>query len=182
MSPGSSSGTSVCRTGSTAAAGSISHTARGFDSIFTKSGRLVVPLAPFPTSCCTTSAWVSFTTQWWPAFIRRSTMFAPMRPSPIIPSSIAALPADQCVAPVAHRVTAPVVKPNCSATTSIGADIPKVRIPRMMPEAPASRCHPSRTLIRAVTLGGRTPVGYAASDRRNRRTNVISCERDLRYR
>src|SRR5271166_6379783 len=70
-------------------------------------------------------------------------MFAPMRPSPIIPSSIAALPADPCVAPVAHRVTAPVVKPNCSATTSIGADIAKVCIPRTMPEAPASRRHTS---------------------------------------
>ena len=59
MSSGSSSGTSECSTESTAAAGSISQTARGFDSALTKSGRLVVPLAPLATDCCTASAWLS---------------------------------------------------------------------------------------------------------------------------
>src|SRR5207245_2633401 len=45
---------------------------------------------PSPTSVCTAAAETSCTTQVWPPRSRRRTMFAPMRPSPIMPICIRA--------------------------------------------------------------------------------------------
>src|SRR5262245_30275511 len=44
------------------------------------------PTAPSPASSCTASALRSKTTHSWPSRMRRRTMLAPIRPSPIIPS------------------------------------------------------------------------------------------------
>src|SRR5262249_28735274 len=75
---------------STTAAGTISHTARGATSFFTKSSRALEPVAPSPTSCFTASALRSYTTHWCPPRVSRRTMLAPIRPRPIIPSCIEA--------------------------------------------------------------------------------------------
>src|SRR5450759_2924307 len=75
---------------STAAAGTISHAARGGVSFATNSSSDDAPTAPSVTSCFTASALRSYTTHVCPFFIRRRTMFAPIRPSPIIPSCMTA--------------------------------------------------------------------------------------------
>ncbi len=74
---------------STAAAGTMSHAARGGFSFATKSSSEVAPTAPSFASAAIASALRSYTTHVWPFFIRRRTMLAPMRPRPIIPSCIA---------------------------------------------------------------------------------------------
>ena len=71
---------------STTAAGTISHSARGLSSLATSSASEVAPVAPSLASAATASADLSNTVQAWPPFNRRRTMFAPMRPRPIIPS------------------------------------------------------------------------------------------------
>ena len=81
-----SSGESSAMLESTTAAGTMSHTARGGVRALTNSATDAAPVAPSPASCFT-AAWLrSYTTHWCPAFISRRTMFAPIRPRPIIPS------------------------------------------------------------------------------------------------
>src|SRR5580658_132378 len=62
--------------------------ALGFASLATRSASEEAPVAPSLTSACTASVERSKTTEVWPFFIRRRTMFAPILPSPIIPSCI----------------------------------------------------------------------------------------------
>src|SRR6185312_2848323 len=88
MSSFSSSGSSLSSVSSTTPAGTISHTARGFSSFFTKSSSELAPVAPCLTEASTAFADMSYTTQLCPAFSRRTTMLAPILPSPIIPSCI----------------------------------------------------------------------------------------------
>ncbi len=73
---------------STTAAGTMSQTARGLSSFFTKSTSEVDPTALSCTSSCTVFGDMSKTTHGWPPLMSRRTMFAPIRPSPIIPSCI----------------------------------------------------------------------------------------------
>jgi hypothetical protein len=70
---------------STNAAGTMMQMARGASIFLTSSASDAAPVAPSLTSAATASAERSKTTPLWPFFIRRRTMFAPMRPSPIIP-------------------------------------------------------------------------------------------------
>src|SRR5262249_17559560 len=76
---------------STAAAGTISHTARGVSSFFTRSA-----IDEAPTALAWVNSSIAFgdrskTTHWWRPASRRWTMLAPMRPSPIIPICITQL-------------------------------------------------------------------------------------------
>src|SRR5882724_2464694 len=84
-SPATSPGTSLASVASTTPAGTINHTARGLVRWARKSSSEVEPIAPSLTSALTASADTSCTTHWWPPWIRRRTMLAPMRPRPIIP-------------------------------------------------------------------------------------------------
>src|SRR5215467_10839505 len=89
MSPFSSVGSRSAMVLSTTAAGTMSHTARGLSSFFTKSASEVAPIAFSCTSSCTVLGDLSKTTHWCPPLMSRRTMFAPIRPSPIIPSCMA---------------------------------------------------------------------------------------------
>src|SRR5215813_14097749 len=89
MSPFSSVGRRSAMVLSTTAAGTMSHAARGLSSFFTKSASEVDPTAFSCTSSCTVFGDLSKTTHWCPPLMRRRTMFAPIRPSPIIPSCMA---------------------------------------------------------------------------------------------
>jgi hypothetical protein len=91
MSPDSSSGTSFSSVGSTTPAGTISQIARGLASFCTKSSSDAAPVEPCFSDAATAAAEVSNTTQWCPAFCSRTTMLAPIRPNPTIPSSIMSL-------------------------------------------------------------------------------------------
>src|SRR5580698_1650108 len=73
---------------STTAAGTINQMARGFSSFLTNSGSDEAPTAFSATSSSTAFGDMSKTTQLWPALSSRRTMFAPILPSPIIPSCI----------------------------------------------------------------------------------------------
>src|SRR6516225_8693825 len=73
---------------STTPAGTISHTARGFASFFTRSGRDAAPTALSLTNSLTVFCETSNTTHWCPCLISRRVMLAPIRPSPIIPGCI----------------------------------------------------------------------------------------------
>src|SRR5215472_16653426 len=75
---------------STAAAGTISHTARGFLSFFTRSASEADPIAFSLTNSPTIFGDRSNTTQSCPFLIRRRAMLAPILPSPTIPSCISA--------------------------------------------------------------------------------------------
>src|SRR5262245_43849751 len=88
MSSRSSSGSRSAIVRSTAAAGTISHAARGLLRLFTNSASEAAPVAFSFTSSCTACGDLSKTTHWWPPLMSRRTMFAPIRPSPIIPSCI----------------------------------------------------------------------------------------------
>src|SRR5262245_37985117 len=88
MSPRSSSGVRSAMLWSTTAAGTISQTARGLSSFFTKSAREAVPTAFSRASSSTTVFDRSKTTHWCPPLSSRRTMLAPIRPSPIIPNCI----------------------------------------------------------------------------------------------
>ena len=78
---------------STTAAGTISQIARGWSSFVTRSCSEDAPAARSLTSSSTAFADMSKTTHWWPALSSRRTMFAPIRPSPIIPSCMASVSA-----------------------------------------------------------------------------------------
>ncbi len=73
---------------STTAAGTISQTARGGFSFWRNSSSELEPAAPSLPSSATLPGSLSKTTHSCPAFIRRRTMFAPIRPKPIMPSCI----------------------------------------------------------------------------------------------
>ena len=61
------------------------HAVRGASSFCTKSSIDVAPVAPSATSFATASGLKSNTTAECPLRSSRRTMFAPMRPSPIMP-------------------------------------------------------------------------------------------------
>src|SRR5260370_30603695 len=88
MSPGSRWGKRSAIVLSTTAAGTINHTARGLSSFAANSCSPELPTAVSRTSLSTAFGDISKTTHWRPPFKRRRTMFAPMRPSPTIPSCI----------------------------------------------------------------------------------------------
>src|SRR5262245_31372254 len=88
VSPGSSSAATWSTIRPVIAAGTITQTARGPFSFATRSSMEVAPTAPSASSSATASGLTSKTTHSCPSRIRRRTMFAPMRPSPIIPSCI----------------------------------------------------------------------------------------------
>src|SRR5438105_3768369 len=67
-------------------AGTISQTGRGGVNLPTRSATEVAPTAPERASASTAAVSWSYTTHSWPACTQRRTRFAPMRPSPIIPS------------------------------------------------------------------------------------------------
>jgi hypothetical protein len=71
---------------STEAAGTIIQTARGFVSFPTISAKAALPTAFSPTSFATAFGDLSNTTHRCPLCIGRRTMFAPIRPRPIIPN------------------------------------------------------------------------------------------------
>src|SRR3954471_9679632 len=91
MSPGSASGNKSLIILSTMAAGTISQIARGFVSFCTNSLRDDAPIALSLASASTAFGETSKTTHSCPPLISRRTMFAPIRPSPIIPSCMARL-------------------------------------------------------------------------------------------
>jgi hypothetical protein len=90
VSSASSSGTSRSSVGSTTAAGTMTQIERGGLRRATKSSIASAPAAPSLSSVAIASALTSWTTHSCPARIRRRTMLAPMRPSPIMPTCIAA--------------------------------------------------------------------------------------------
>ena len=61
---------------------------RGLYSLPTNSSSEFAPSAPSPARPLTTAGFLSYATQWWPSRISRLTRFAPIRPSPIMPSCI----------------------------------------------------------------------------------------------
>ena len=73
---------------STTAAGTISQIARGLANFATKSAIDVAPVAFSATRSCTALGDMSNTVHWCPCLSSRRTMFAPIRPNPIIPSCI----------------------------------------------------------------------------------------------
>src|SRR5215813_3630781 len=88
MSPASRCGNRPEIVWSTTAAGTMSHTARGFASFSTRSTRESAPIAFSLTSSPTACGDRSNTTQLCPFLISRRTMLAPIRPSPTIASCI----------------------------------------------------------------------------------------------
>src|SRR5215831_12163831 len=140
MSPGSSSGTRSAMVLSTTAAGTISQTARGRASFFTKSGSYAAPVAFSCASASTAFGKASNTTQSWPPLMSRRTMFAPMRPRPIIPSCIARLLVRQLRA-VERRFPSNV---RCGTSQS-GAPSPSPRPASCRTRAPR-RAAPARAL------------------------------------
>src|SRR5256885_1328707 len=92
MCPASRSGSKSAIVLSTTAAGTISHTARGFSSFFTRSGSEAAPTAFSWTNSLTVFGDLSNTTQSCPFLISRRAILAPILPSPIIPSCISAPP------------------------------------------------------------------------------------------
>src|SRR5215469_13217006 len=66
----------------------MSHTARGDSSFFTRSLSELAPTAFSFSSALTACDDLSNTTQWCPFLMSRSTMLAPILPSPIMPSCI----------------------------------------------------------------------------------------------
>src|SRR6476659_2516364 len=72
-------------------AGSMTHAVRGLDSLATKSSSESAPVAPSPASVATASGLTSKTTHSWPSRMSRRTRFAPIRPSPTMPSCIVVL-------------------------------------------------------------------------------------------
>ncbi len=73
---------------STTPAGTISQTARGLAIFWMSSPSEAAPVAFSFTMPATAWADMSKTTHSWPPFSRRRTMFAPIRPRPIIPNCI----------------------------------------------------------------------------------------------
>src|SRR3954466_12838723 len=100
-SSGSSRAASSSTTRPVIAAGTITQTARGGSSFATSCSSEAAPMAPSPLRSCTASGFWSYTTHSWPSRVSRRTRFAPMRPSPIIPSCISSLLQDGAVATAA---------------------------------------------------------------------------------
>ena len=88
VSPGSRKGRRSVMVLSTTAAGTISQTARGFSSFFIRSANEEALMAPSLARSWTALGNTSKTVQRCPARMSRRTMFAPIRPSPTIPSCI----------------------------------------------------------------------------------------------
>src|SRR5829696_3975021 len=72
----------------TNAAGTMIHRCRGASSLATRSCNDVAPWKPSASNAATAAGSTSYTTQSCPAFCSLRTMFAPMRPRPIIASCI----------------------------------------------------------------------------------------------
>src|SRR5487761_1105399 len=72
-------------------AGTITQAARGGVSLLTKSAIELAPVAPSFSRAATTSGILSKATQLWPSRISLRTRFAPIRPSPTMPSCIGLL-------------------------------------------------------------------------------------------
>jgi hypothetical protein len=111
MSPESSFPVSSSSVASTTAAGTMSHMARGFLSFFTRSSSETAAVAPSPATCFTDSALRSNATHWCPVFCSRRTIFAPILPSPIIPSCIALAPRPSRFSGSAFRFTPALARP-----------------------------------------------------------------------
>src|SRR6266481_5245563 len=90
MSSGSRAGRMSAMVLSTTAAGTISQTARGFCSFFTRSASESDPMAFSAASSLTVVFDMSKTTHSCPPLRSRRTMLAPIRPRPTIPSCIGA--------------------------------------------------------------------------------------------
>src|SRR6266436_2863336 len=86
MSSRSRCGTRSAMLLSTTAAGTISQTARGFLSLATRSASEAAPTALSRVRSATAFGDMSKTTHSWPPLINRRTIFAPIRPNPIIAS------------------------------------------------------------------------------------------------
>src|SRR5438270_3383843 len=89
MSPDERLDTRSLMVASTAAAGTISQMARGVSSFLTRSAIDVAPTAFARVNSSTAFGDLSKTTHRWPPPRSRRTMFAPIRPSPIIPICMA---------------------------------------------------------------------------------------------
>src|SRR6266446_2442490 len=100
MSPGVRCGRRSLMVVSTPPAGTISQTARGVSSFFTRSAIDAAPTALARVNSSTAFGDLLKTTHWWPPARSRRAMLAPMRPSPIIPICIA----DSLEEPIARRV------------------------------------------------------------------------------
>ncbi len=72
----------------TSPAGTSTQAARGIVSFSTKSANEVEPVAPSSSNALTAPGSTSKTTHVCPSRMRRRTMFAPIRPTPTIPSCI----------------------------------------------------------------------------------------------
>ena len=64
----------------------MTQAARGFSSLATNSCSVVAPVAPSSASCLTCDSVWSYATTRWPSRISRRLRFAPIRPSPTMPS------------------------------------------------------------------------------------------------
>src|ERR1022692_565991 len=95
MSPDSRSPVSWPSKPSTAAAGTISQTARGGFRLLTKSSSDAAPRAPSAETSLTRAASRSSTTHSCPLCSKRRTRLAPMRPSPTMPSCMSDGPSHQ---------------------------------------------------------------------------------------
>src|SRR4249919_2235954 len=109
MSPGASRPASVSTVPSVIdPAGTIIHTARGAGMAAIKAGRDCAERPPWPSSSVRASAFGSKPITPWPARNSRCAMLAPMRPSPIMPSSM--LPPDTSARCCAGRHDAAVTR------------------------------------------------------------------------
>src|ERR1700722_17400743 len=95
ISPRSRWGVSSAMVSSTEAAGTISQIARGGVRCLTRSLSEAAPVAPSFPSSATAFADLSNATHAWPPRKRRRAILAPMRPRPIIPSSMRQFPFDE---------------------------------------------------------------------------------------
>src|SRR5271170_6028188 len=92
VSPLSRNGSRSLMLESTTPAGTISQTARGFARLLTNAASDADPTAPACVRSLTAAADLSKTAHLWPPLRSRRTMFAPIRPSPIIPISMFSTP------------------------------------------------------------------------------------------
>src|SRR5918994_2125738 len=104
MSSASNSSASCTTVSPVTDAGTMTQAARGLRSFDAKSASDDEPVAPRSASSFTFGSLWAYTTHSWPSFIRRRTSPVPMRPSPIIPSCIAA-PLSVSISRCVHRGT-----------------------------------------------------------------------------
>src|SRR5690349_2678220 len=88
-------------------AGTMIQTARGWARSLTSSASEAAPLAPSFSSAATFAGFKSVTTQSCPPRIRRRTMFAPILPSPTMPSCIVRSPSSPTSATTEQMGTPP---------------------------------------------------------------------------